>query len=134
MLSLYYYVSDSLCYCNDVCGLFDQIRILYEPSEWRLFVDSSSVSLKAVLLHNGNRLSSIPVAHSTHMEENYQNVKVLLEKINYEAHQWDVVGDFKVICFLLGQQGGFAKYSFFLCLVELQTFTTPRKYGLIAMT
>ena len=27
----------------------------YEPSEWRLFIDSNKTSLKAVLLHNGNK-------------------------------------------------------------------------------
>jgi hypothetical protein len=26
------------------------------PDQWRLFIDSSKVSLKVVLLHNGNKL------------------------------------------------------------------------------
>ena len=40
----------------------------------------------------------------------------MLEKINYGKYQWDVCGDLKMIAFLLGLQGGFTKYSCFLCL------------------
>ena len=68
------------------------------------------------------------------MEENFQNL-VLLEKINYETHKWDVVGNFKLICFLLGQQGGFENTPVFCAWnVEVQIYTTPRKYGLIDMS
>ena len=112
----FYVVTDSLCYCHDVCGLFDEIGIDHNPEEWRLFIDSSTRSLKAVLLHNGNRFPSIPVAHSVHLKEDYTNVKLLLEKINYISYKWDVCGDFKMLGFLLGLQGGFTKYSCFLCL------------------
>jgi hypothetical protein len=37
--------------------------------EWRLFIDSSLVSLKAVLIHNGNKYPSIPLAHAVHMKD-----------------------------------------------------------------
>ncbi|GBL62458.1 hypothetical protein AVEN_31990-1, partial [Araneus ventricosus] len=40
-----------LVFCNDVQGLKKCFDIEYDPSEWRLFVDSSEISLKAVLLH-----------------------------------------------------------------------------------
>jgi len=36
---------------------------------WRLFIDSSKVSLKVVLLHNGNRFPSIPLAHAANMKK-----------------------------------------------------------------
>src|SRR6201995_1809026 len=72
--------------------------------------------LKLFLLHNGNGFPSIPVAHSVHLEEDYENVKLLLEKINYNNYNWDVCSDFKTLGFLLGLQGGFTKYSCFLCL------------------
>jgi hypothetical protein len=49
-----------------------------------LFIDSSKVSLKAVLLHNGNKYPSVPLAHAVNMKESYENVKLLLEKIHYE--------------------------------------------------
>lgn len=43
----------------------------YNPSEWRLFIDSSKESLKAVLLHNTNVYASIPVAYSVILDEDY---------------------------------------------------------------
>jgi len=46
-----------------------------------LFIDSSVKSLKAVLLHNGIEFPSIPVGHSVHMKEEYENVKTLLDMI-----------------------------------------------------
>jgi hypothetical protein len=112
----FFTVDGSLCYCSDILGLYEKMGIVHEPCQWRLFIDSSTKSLKAVLLHNGNIYPSIPVAHSTQMTENYENVKNLLEKISYERYQWEVCGDFKMLGFLLGLQGGYTKYSCFLCL------------------
>ena len=112
----YFQVCDDLCYCSDVDRLFKEIGIHYDPSDWRLFIDSSIRSLKGVLLHNRNEHPPIPVAHSTHLKENYDNVKCMLGKINYNRHKWDVCGDLKMIGFLLGLQGGFTKFSCFLCL------------------
>ncbi|XP_066436113.1 uncharacterized protein [Eleutherodactylus coqui] len=54
---------DGLYLCHDVRGLFDAIGITYSENDWRLFIDSSCKSLKAVLLHNGNMLPSLPLAH-----------------------------------------------------------------------
>ena len=56
----------------------------YNPDQWRLFTDSSKVSLKVVLLHNGNRFPSVPLAHATKMKESYENMKLLLGKIKYD--------------------------------------------------
>jgi len=38
------------------------------PDQWRLFIDSSKVSLEVVLLHNGNGFPSIPLAHAANMK------------------------------------------------------------------
>ena len=48
----------SLVNCNNIAGLIKSIGLEYDAKEWRLFIDSSSRSLKAVLLHNGNSFSS----------------------------------------------------------------------------
>ena len=106
----------SLCYCTNIQGLFQEIGVAYSASNWRLFIDSSKRSLKAVLLHNGNVYPSIPIAHSIQMKEDRESVKILLELIQYNDHNWDVCGDFKMIAFLLGLQGGYIKHSCFLCL------------------
>lgn len=91
-------------------------RIEHDPKEWRLFMDSSTLSFKAVLLHNGNQQPSLPVAHSVKHKETYESVKLILDKINYGIHQWMICGDFKMLGFLLGQQGGYVKYGCFLCM------------------
>lgn len=109
-------MKDSLCFCTDVHALFKALDIIHDPEEWRLFIDSSSRSLKCVLLHNGNVHPSIPIGHSVHLKEDYANVKFLLECINYNRYQWTICGDFKMIGFLRGLQGGYTKHSCFLCL------------------
>ena len=96
-------------------GLMAALMVKHDPGEWRLFIDSSKTSLKAVLLHNGNVLPSIPVGHAIHMKETYENMKELLRCIKYEQHQWHLSGDLKVVALLLGFQGGYTKHSCFLC-------------------
>jgi len=61
---------DDLVFCYDVDGMMNALRIKHDPQEWRLFIDCSKLSLKAVLLHNGNQHPRIPVGHSLHMKEN----------------------------------------------------------------
>ena len=86
------------------------LNLNYDPTEWRLFIGSSKLSLKAVLLQNGNRLPSVPIGHAVHMKETYINMKVLLNSINYNEHKWKICGDLKVIAILLGMQLGYTKY------------------------
>ena len=107
----------SLCFCSNVDNLFEELEIVYDPKEWCLFIDSSSRSLKCVLLHNGNPYPLIPICHSVQMKEDYNNVKFILENINYTRYNWLLCGDFKMIGFLKGLQGGYAKYSCFLCFL-----------------
>ena len=106
----------SLCYCTDIQGLFQEIGIVYSASDWRLFIDSSKQSLKTVLQRNGNACPSIPIAHSVRMREDRKSVKILLELMRYNNHNWDVCGDFKTIAFLLGLQESYTKHFCFLCL------------------
>jgi hypothetical protein len=68
----------------------------HNTKEWRLFIDSFKVSLKAVL-HNGNKFPSEPVVHATNTEESYENMKILLEKIQYEKYSWKICLDLKII-------------------------------------
>ena len=111
----YFAQNDVLVYCSDVQGLMGQFNIPYAPGDWRLFIDSSKRSLKAVLLHNGNMYASIPVGHSVHLKETYDNIKALLTTIHYEDHNWMVCGDLKVLGMILGQQSGYTKFPCFIC-------------------
>ena len=56
------------------------------------------------------------MGHSVHMKEEYENIKTLLNMMKYTSHNWELCGDFKMLAFLLGQQGGYTKYSCFLYL------------------
>ena len=105
-----------MVYCHNIRGLFQELHHEHKPSEWRLFIDSSQRSLKAVLLHNGNSKPSVPIAHSIHLKETYDNMKMLLEAICYNDYQWNICGDLKVIGMLMGIQPGFTKFYCFLCL------------------
>ncbi|CAL1671987.1 unnamed protein product [Lasius platythorax] len=107
----------SLVFCSDVNGLMNALKPdCYRDEEWRLFIDSSVRSLKAVLLHNTNKYASVPIAHSVTMKEEYTNIKMVLKKIKYDEHKWQICGDLKITSMILGQQSGFTKYPCFLCL------------------
>ena len=84
-------------------------------SDWRLFIDSSKYTLKAVLLHNGNLYRSIPVLYARNIKESYDSMGQILDLIDYNKCQWQICGNLKVIAFLLGLQQGFTKFSCFLC-------------------
>ena len=84
----FYKFNDSMVYCCDINGLFEALGPSLEISEWRLFIYSSKLSLKAVLLHNGNLKPSIPVAHSVIMKENYVSMRKLMDVIKYNEFQW----------------------------------------------
>ena len=96
----------SLCYYSDMFGLFNELDVDYYPLDWHLFIDCSVKSLKAVLLHNGNKFPSILVDHSVHMKKEYKDVEALLAMINCTCHNWKLCGNFKMLSFLLDQQRG----------------------------
>lgn len=105
-----------LCYCNDIPALFTKFGIEHDVHEWRLFIDASKSSIKAVLLHNGNVHPSVPVAYSVTLRETYPNLKEILECIHYAEHKWAICADFKVIAILTGLQSGYTKFCCFICL------------------
>ena len=129
--SVYFDVIGDLCYCKDVEGLFRAVGIDHDSTQWRLFIDSSTKSLKAVLLHNGNIYPSIPLAYSLEMKEDYENVKQLLIKINYAQFKWYVVVtskcyDFCWVCRVDTQN----TRAFCACgIVELMVSTTRKFIG-----
>jgi len=83
--------------CKDVDGLFKALNMSHCSDEWRLFIDSPKVSLKAVLLHNGNVLPSIHVAHAFGIKKSDDSVKQLLQYIKYDTYKWNICADLKVI-------------------------------------
>jgi hypothetical protein len=108
-------MESGLAVCTDIDGLMQTLNINHNPLDWRLFIDSSKLSLKAVLLHNGNILPSILVGHSVHKKESYENLKILMEAINYDKFKWQIRDDLKVNALLLGRQQGFTNIFCFIC-------------------
>lgn len=72
-----------MVYYIDVECLLRTVGIQTNPSEWWYFIDSSAISLKAVLLNNNNIIPSISLDCSVSLKEIYDNLKVILEKLEY---------------------------------------------------
>ena len=63
-------------HCHNVVGLLQAMACIYDATEWQLFIDSSKVSLKCVLLYNSNRYASIPICYSVHLNPILRNGRV----------------------------------------------------------
>ena len=106
LLIRFFIMEDDFVYCNNIQGLLLEMGLPeYNPDEWRLFIDSSKRSLKCVLLHNGNKFPCVSIGHSGTVKEHYLNVKIVLQKLRYSEHNWTICVDFKMVNFLLRQQG-----------------------------
>ena len=79
-----------LVFQNSIQELIEELRLDQTTGHWRVFIYSSKVSLKAVLLHSGNKFPCIPLAHAVYMKEMYENLQVLLQKICCEEHRWNI--------------------------------------------
>ena len=89
----FFYLEDGVVFCNDVCSIMEVLGHEYNPDQWHFFIDSSKVSLKVVLLQNGNRFPSVPLAYTASMKESYENIKLLLGKIKYDRFNWKLCSD-----------------------------------------
>ena len=100
-------MEDEFVYCKNIQGLLLKMGLPeYNPDQWRLFIDSSKRSLKCVLLHSSNKFACVPIRLSVIVKEHYLNMKMVLQKLRYSEHNWAICVDFKMVNFLLGQQGG----------------------------
>jgi len=115
-----FFQEDGVVFCNDVCSVMEVLGHEYNADQWRLFTDSSKVSLKVVLLHNGNRFPFFPLAHAANMKESYESMKPLVGKIKYDKFKWKLCGDLKIVALLLRMQLGYTKYCCFLCKWDSQ--------------
>lgn len=88
----------------------------FDPSVWRLFIDGSKTSIKAVLLYNGNTKPSIPVAYAVGLKEEFDTLEQILRLIQYYRFNFKIIADYKVIALLMGLQSGYTAHSCYLCL------------------
>ena len=112
----YYASAENICYCKDSGGLMSKLECEHNPTDWRLFIDSSETSLKAVLLHNGSIKPSIPIGYSILRKETYNTIKILLDLLEYPKYTWKIFSDLKVVFLLLELQLDYTKHMCFLCL------------------
>ena len=98
---------DGVCYCPNATALMEELGAKRDAENWRLFIDSSKTSLKAVLLHNGITKPSIPLAHAVGMKETYDSMKRILELIHYEDYKWKICRCRRSL--VLGLQLGYTK-------------------------
>ena len=63
-----------VAFCSDICPVMEVLDNEFNPHQWRLFIDTSNVSLKLVLHHNGNRYSSVPSAHAANVKANFESM------------------------------------------------------------
>jgi len=109
---------DGVMFCNDICSIMEVLVHEYNPDQWHLFIDSSKVSLKLVLLHNRNIFPSVPLADAANTIESYESMELLLGKIKYDKFKWKLCGDLMVVVLLLRMQLAYTKYCCFLCESE----------------
>ena len=100
--------------CKNVDALFNALSMSHCSNEWRLFTDSSKVSSETVLLHSGNELPSIPVAHAFGITESDDSMKQLLQDIKHDTYKWNIFADLNVIALLLGLQLAYTKFPYCL--------------------
>jgi hypothetical protein len=77
---------NDLVFCNEVCLFIESLEHQHDPTEWRLCIFSSKATLKAVLLRNGDKFPSVPLAHDCNMKESLENMNLPLEKIQYKKY------------------------------------------------
>ena len=124
LLLRFFTMEDDFVFCNNIPGFLAEMGLLkYNSDEWRLFIDSSKRSLKCVLLHKRNKFACVQIGHSVVVEEHCLNVKMVLNKLGYSEHNWAICVDFKMVNFLLEQQGGYTKYPCFLCYWDSRAST-----------
>ena len=73
---------------------------------WKLFTVSSKVSFKTMLLHNGNKVTSIPLVKEVNMTETREYFQVLLQEVRYEEHRLDTYAELIETVLVNLPQGG----------------------------
>jgi hypothetical protein len=59
-IAIYSLMNGDLVYWKSIQELMEELQLEHTSGQWRLFIDSSEVSLKALLLHNGNKVPFYP--------------------------------------------------------------------------
>lgn len=116
---------EKIVYCCGVNNLFYALRYEHNPAEWRLFIDSSKRSLKALLRHIGNFLPVYYCSIFRNTKETYEVMSSTIKSNEYTT--FNISRDFKVIRILTGMYQGYTKECCFLC--ECDSLETNNHYN-----
>jgi hypothetical protein len=58
----------------------EELQFEHTSEKWKLSINSSKVSLKALLIHNVNKFPPIPLVHTVHITETYEELQILPQK------------------------------------------------------
>lgn len=63
------------------------------------------------------------------LTEEYSSAKILLDVLKYEEYVWEVIGDNKIVSFLIGLRRSFIKFPYYLLgqQVRLATVVNVRR-------
>ncbi|XP_031637078.1 uncharacterized protein LOC116349672 [Contarinia nasturtii] len=113
----YYTLSEDGTYtfCHDIVGLMNAIGVKYKKEKWRIFIDSSKRSLKAVLLYENSTIKPVPIFYGVGTKETDDSMEMIINSVNYNEHMWRVNCDFKVLALLTGLNKAYCKYCCPFC-------------------
>ena len=82
---------------HNIPGLLKELGLsIYNPNEWRMFIDSSKLSLMFVLLPNGIYLVQSLFGILCFCEE-HEDVTRAIELLQYDKHNWIICVDLKMV-------------------------------------
>lgn len=111
----FFLVDGPLSFCNNIDELFHGFGQERVPSEWRLLIDSSKRSLKAVLINNDNKKMHSQSTFNSSWRSDYENIQVLLDSIKHLEYMWKLKVDWNID----GTTAGIDEILPFLCLSTL---------------
>jgi hypothetical protein len=79
-IEIYSSLDGDTVYWNSIQELMEELQLKHNSGLWRLFIDSSKVSLKALLLQNVYKVPFYPTDSCSYIEEMYKNLQVLPQK------------------------------------------------------
>jgi hypothetical protein len=84
-LSVFSHVG-KLVHNNNADSLIEVCGQHHESIIWRVIIDCSNLSFKAVLLYNGYKYPSVPVAHVIHMKESYDSMHHFVKLVQHDGY------------------------------------------------
>lgn len=113
----FFQTSGYFTYCSDINELLENLSADALTKRWCLFIDSSKSSLKSAVICENYAYPTVPVAYARVKEEKSSVIEVL-KLLKYHSLNFPIVADLKVVNFLLGLPGGYAKHPCFYCMFD----------------